>query len=48
MTRPSGSRRYLKTVIALFVALIVLVVVIAAYHYHTPRPEADIDATRHP
>lgn len=46
MTEPSSSRQYLKTVITIFLALIVVVVAIGVYRYWTPRPEADIEAAQ--
>ena len=46
MSELPNSRRYLKTVITIFLALIVEVVVIAAYRYATPSPEADVEAAQ--
>jgi TRAP-type C4-dicarboxylate transport system permease small subunit len=46
MSEVPGRRRYLKAVLTLFVALIVLVVAIAAYRYATPSSEADVEAAQ--
>lgn len=46
MTQPADSRQYLRMVIAIFIALVVIVMAIAAYRYATPEPEADIHETQ--
>jgi hypothetical protein len=46
MTEPIKSRSYLKGVLILFAALIVIAMAVAAYRYATPHAEADIEAAR--
>jgi hypothetical protein len=41
------SRNYLRAVLILFGALVVITMSIAIYRYATPQPEADIETARH-